>query len=613
MSKPILQARYIPVGKRGWSLTKKHATAISQQILQSKAFGAAHSRLSGSNIDAQDLLLGMGVVLAGFLVIDPFGVNKVGLRLVLWIAPGITTVKCLYDSYKVALEKEKTVSLSTLGDMRTVKWVDYWISSTGASCIGLVLGYLDSTPDDSLMYTLTSNSTAMLLFQSSLLLWWIIGNQPSTADPDGSAVMTKEQSLTAGRAKSTDVRVLVNGVSRAVTIDSKNGVKDAKSVLPVTTSTNAEASRLDSAPSTMASAEPVTHIQKITTSQRKKRDETNTDTPESQYVKPPIKLEQRRALSSGSKETLSDDESAYSQPSGYETDLSKSLASSSVDGIPGGASPSISSPCTMPSAEVVKELSARGVGKSEVGTTLGRRSPSTSSSRSASSTEQVKRPPVLRINKAKTAIPAGSRSLLISSSRTASSSDEGEQPSIADIRLSKMKPAHSVAKGSSISSHDNALTEVIPRPRPIVSVEQRKQDPKPPPRTSRILAQLDDILLAELEEMGRSPADVTSNPSSLGLESPISLATPRIRRLGQTEQKIRQENLAVEGLHQKKSAKNERKGKASSKAKDMKDHEGLDLQLDALIDTRMSDLFSVSVASVEELKARGKPLPAHRK
>lgn len=45
----------------------------------------------------------------------------------------------------------------------------------------------------------------------------------------------------------------------------------------------------------------------------------------------------------------------------------------------------------------------------------------------------------------------------------------------------------------------------------------------------------------------------------------------------------------------------------------MEDNEGLDLQLDALIDTRMSDLFSVSVASAEELKAKGKPLSAHRK
>lgn len=32
MSKTILQAQYIPVGKRGWSLTKKHAKAISQQV-----------------------------------------------------------------------------------------------------------------------------------------------------------------------------------------------------------------------------------------------------------------------------------------------------------------------------------------------------------------------------------------------------------------------------------------------------------------------------------------------------------------------------------------------------------------------------------------------------
>lgn len=99
-------------------------------------------------------------------------------------------------------------------------------------------------------------------------------------------------------------------------------------------------------------------------------------------------------------------------------------------------------------------------------------------------------------------------------------------------------------------------------------MEHWKQDPKPPPRTSRILAQLDDILLAELEEMGRSPADVIINPC-LGRESPISLATPQIRRSSQTEQKVRQENLAVEGLQQRKTAKDERKGKASSKAKDV--------------------------------------------
>lgn len=405
-----------------------------------------HSRLSGSNINAQDLLLGIGVVLAGFLVIDPFGVNKVGLRLVLWCAPGITTVKCLYDSYKVALEKEKTVSLSTLGDIRTVRWVDYWITSTGASCIGLVLGYLDSTPDgslrDSLRDSLTSNNTAMLLFQSSLLLWWIAGNQPSTAGPGGSAVMTKEQSLTAGRAKSTDVRVLVNGVSRAVTIDFKNRVKDEKSVLPVTTSTSAEASRLDFAPSTMASAEPVTHRRKITTGQGKQRDEAETDALEWQHVNLPIKLEQQRA--SRSKGTLSDDESAYSQSSGYETDLSKSLATSSVHDIPRGASP-ISSPRTVPSATVVKELSARGIGKSKVGTTLGRRSPSTSSSRSASSTEQIRRQRVLGINKAKTAIPACSRSPSTSSLRIASSSEAPEKPTTGDIRTSKMEPTDSVA------------------------------------------------------------------------------------------------------------------------------------------------------------------------
>jgi hypothetical protein len=43
------------------------------------------------------------------------------------------------------------------------------------------------------------------------------------------------------------------------------------------------------------------------------------------------------------------------------------------------------------------------------------------------------------------------------------------------------------------------------------------------------------------------------------------------------------------------------------------DKGGLDLQLDALLDTRMSDLFSVSVVSAEERKAKAKPLADHPK
>lgn len=445
---------------------------------------------------------------------------------------------------------------STLEDMRTVKWVDYWITSTGLSCIGLILRYLDSASDDSLLDILTRNSTAMLLFQSGILLWWIIGNQVSTTNQDGSEVVTREPSGMTGRTKLTDDPVFVDGVSRAVTISSKKGVKDSESPLPGTTSTSAVATRLRSVLTDTTLGEPVALGRKVTADQREKGDEAHTHTLESQLVNPYTKPKQRGVVSISSEETLSDDESVYSQPSGYETDMSKSLANTSVH-TTSRAWPTNSSPRSELSIDLVKKPPGQSISMSKIGVPLRSRSPSTSAS---------------------------------TSSRSASSSEEADEPDAPDIRSSKQKPSDSVTKGSTLPSPDNALNQVIPRPRPIVSLEPKKQDATPPPRTSRILAQLDNILLAELEEMGRSPAGITVDPSSLGRESPISPVLLQLHASGQTEQTIRQENTAVKGLHQRRSEQDVKQGNASLKVTDVS---SVNFFQYMTADTLMSDLLGL--------------------
>lgn len=399
------------------------------------------------------------------------------IRFLLWIVPSIITISCLYDSYDVAIKTRTPLSFSAFQDFRTAKWLDYWTISIGIQCVESLFGYVKRSTGDHIEQAASSRRTVMVYLQSCILLWWIVGNRTLTEEGQyDSAEMAKENLAMPERTPA--------GEGTSAKMDSSTSTPstlDLDSTQSGITSMKAEQEHLGSA-SRMRSLETATSQQKTELGSRKTGDSTKLDSFEVQLRKPAVIRSRHSPSSSTSEGTLSDDESAYSETSGYETDLSESSSTTSPQAI-----------------------------RSD------RRAPAKANStpRAASAPKGVKKAPARNVGKADS------------------------------------KGQLSREKSRTLLLPENATSAITPKP--TLAVEPTKQkSPSPQPSTSRILAQLDDLLLTELEELARSPFAAASS-SRHGPQSLSTPVTPRLMR----NPKIGQETMDSNGLRNRKSEKNE--------------------------------------------------------
>lgn len=556
-----------------------------------------HSSLSGSNIDSKEMLVGTTVVFAGYIVIDPFGVNLIGIRILLWIGPWFLTLKCLCDDYRAAQKEGTPLSLSAFNNVRTVKWVDYWVTSTGLSCIGSILGFLEHETGESYLDTVSKTSVGMLGLQVGLLLWWITGNQAATEQPDASAATTSRNPSIHTKTSSMHERTKIDDMFGAIDNEFAKTVMELQSPSASKSPSSTELIRNASAPSDLpVSTTRVSRAQTQIVSPGKinASDIDSLESPRS----PTSKREIQHAPLHRNTGTRSDHESAYSQPSGYETDLSILSATSSSDSSerecrsPSNralrASPS-SEAVTMPSvspnsrpgdevrsgrhsrstsasdhtsSDEVSKPNRKGISKSKARPSP-RRAASFSSTSTVSFAEEVKVSTALPTMKSQRETTPDRGNSSGSSPRIASSAEESEKPSTRTINKPKAKPANPLGNESRASSSEDLLTEVIPRPRPFVSVDAKEVEARQP-RASKILAELDEILLAELNEADRSPGELTTNTSNVGQRS-ASPGTEELRRLQLMAQNSPERKPNPEGRKKGRLAKEAKRDKASIK------------------------------------------------
>jgi hypothetical protein len=559
---------------------------------------AFHSSLSGSNIDSKELIVGITVVVAGYIVIDPFGVNFIGIRIFLWLGPWFFTLKCLCDDYRAVQKEGAPLSLSAFNNARTVKWVDYWVTSTGLSCIGWLLRFLERMAGESYLDTVSKTSVGMLTLQTGLLLWWITGNQAGTEPQDASAATANRNPSIHTKTSSMHERTRIDDMFGAIDNEFAKTVMELQSPSAGKAPSSTELIRNASAPSDLpvsTTRVSLAQAQIVSPGKINASDSDSLESPRS----PTSKREIQHALLHRNAATRSDNESPYSQPSGYETDLSILSATSSSDSsVKERRAPSNPALRASPSSKAITKPSVSLNSRAGDEERPGRRSRSTSSSNHTSSIE-FRKPDGKGISKSK-AKPSPRRTASLSSTSTislaeeanvstalgtmksrrkampdkanssgsspsiASSAEESEKPSTHTVNKSKAKPANPLGNGRRASSSEDLLTEVIPRPRPFVSVDAKKESEAPQPRASRILAQLDDILLAELNELGRSPGGLTTNTASDGQEAATPV-TEELRRLQLSVQRPRERELSPEGRKEGILAKQTKRDLASMK------------------------------------------------
>ena len=148
------------------------------QVLRSEAFGTFHRTACPTNVEPPDLLLCIGIVVAGFLIIDPFGVNGSLLHVLLWLVPAIITWHASRGQYVTALqvEEDSLVASAFIKKVLTSKWSDYWLTALGIRLLAFLFKYVQRL----LLGGKEAKGISMFILQSALLMWWITSNDTTS-------------------------------------------------------------------------------------------------------------------------------------------------------------------------------------------------------------------------------------------------------------------------------------------------------------------------------------------------------------------------------------------------------------------------------------------------
>lgn len=166
------------------------------QVLRSEAFATFHRTACPANIEPQDLLLCIGIIVAGFLIIDPFGINGVLLHILLWLVPAVITWHAVRREYTIALrvEKDPFDSPAFIEQVLSSKWSDYWLTALGIRLFAFLLKYVQRL----LLGGKEAKGISMFILQSALLLWWISSNDTAPCTSHSPDVPTEEGEATDG-------------------------------------------------------------------------------------------------------------------------------------------------------------------------------------------------------------------------------------------------------------------------------------------------------------------------------------------------------------------------------------------------------------------------------
>ncbi|KAJ9116358.1 hypothetical protein QFC22_004799 [Naganishia vaughanmartiniae] len=176
-------------------------------------------------IDPQDLLICFATLIAGLLIIDPFGISSELFEMILWLLPALITFECLSASPVESPEisgNAESIRISQQG-YQTARWIDFWICDTGLQVGVSVVSYLQLMPGTVSDVVIPSGASPIALtLRIALLGWWIVDVQAersvsakhSTGAAHGADILPADVTVLLSKAQEDPPeRPLSSGVS----------------------------------------------------------------------------------------------------------------------------------------------------------------------------------------------------------------------------------------------------------------------------------------------------------------------------------------------------------------------------------------------------------------